>query len=166
MNADRERRLAVMREGPVGAFGVAAVGLAVVIETVALSLAIDHGEGTVLILTAVAGSRLGVTWACTGGVPAARRDGLGAAVAGAVDRAWATSMTIVVGVVITVTARIADDDWHAAPHVCAGIAGAVAIAFVLRRAAQVRLGGITGDVLGAVVELGTVASLLAATVRL
>jgi adenosylcobinamide-GDP ribazoletransferase len=115
--------------------------------------------GTVTaILVAVVLGRLAVTLACRAGVPAARRDGLGHAVAGSVDKAQ-----LVAGagtaVVVLALAVPADDALGWTPVVTAAALStvwAVAATWYLRR----RLGGMTGDTLGALVETTTAVALV------
>jgi adenosylcobinamide-GDP ribazoletransferase len=137
-----ERALAVMKEGGVGAFAV--VALVVVIGLQAVSLATVHWGAVVV---AFAAGRAAFSWCCRHGIPAARPDGLGALVAGSqpvfVPVAWFVFLTVMA--VPVVPSRL----W--AGPLAVVVAAAVLVAFTahVRR----RLGGITGDVLGAACEL-------------
>jgi adenosylcobinamide-GDP ribazoletransferase len=148
---DREHALAVMHRGNTGPSGAAAVVLVLLVQVSALSQALDrHGPAAALV--AVLAGRAMLAIACARGVPAARPGGLGATVAGAVPR-WSA----VVVLVLVAAACLG----LAGPAGPAGVAAAaLAVAVLLRRAVQ-RLGGINGDVLGACVEAGTAAALLA-----
>jgi adenosylcobinamide-GDP ribazoletransferase len=76
-----EAALAIMKKSDIGPFGVAAIGLTLLIQTAALT---TMTCGAVIV--AWAAGRLAITVACRRGVPAARAEGLGALVAGTVPR--------------------------------------------------------------------------------
>ncbi|MER7444113.1 adenosylcobinamide-GDP ribazoletransferase [Micromonospora avicenniae] len=143
--------LEIMKKPDVGPFGV--VALVVVLLLQAATLAELAGRSWPACLAAVvaatAAGRLGVTLACRRGVPAARPDGLGALVAGTVGPpALALG---VVAVALVAVAAVPDRPWQGPLAVGVALAVAVALlAHVVRR-----LGGITGDVLGATVEVVT-----------
>jgi adenosylcobinamide-GDP ribazoletransferase len=150
------RRLAVMRAPDVGAFGVAAIVLDLLVQVVALTACVVAGYGTVSLLAAVTVGRLAATWACTTGVSSARPDGLGAAVAGSVPRRAAAALTLGVLVLAAALGSL-DDDRSVRVSVTLVVAALVALGLstlVLRRCVR-RFGGVTGDVLGAVVEVAT-----------
>ncbi|WP_066063401.1 adenosylcobinamide-GDP ribazoletransferase [Frankia sp. EI5c] len=158
----RERRLAVMRESTIGAFGAITLLFVVLLQASALSVAITAHRGTVSILVAVMTSRLAATWSCVEGIPAARPDGLGALVAGTVRRRHALLAT---GGVLVVAALAGRFDFHGGDNgraVRAVVAAAVglAAAVVVRRWLARRLGGITGDTLGATIEITVMVTLL------
>ena len=108
--------------------------------------------------------RLALTWACRRGVPAARPDGLGALVAGSVRPvipATATAATLAVAAAaVAISATVAGGrlGWTLPLAVAAGLAAA----FAVQRHAVRRLGGITGDVLGALTEIATTVTLVVA----
>jgi adenosylcobinamide-GDP ribazoletransferase len=163
---DRATALDVMRRGNIGPSGVAAVVLVLLVDAGALAFLLTTAEGVVLVAVSVLASRQLLAWACSVGVPSAREDGLGATVAGTVQRALvALGFVLLLGVSALVT-RWSGPSWWAGPVATASAAlGGVAL---IRRATR-RLGGITGDVLGAVIEvslavaLGASALLLSAT---
>lgn len=152
----RERRLAVMRAPDVGAFGVVAVVLTLLVQVAALTECAVSGYGTISLVLAVTTGRLAATWCCTTSTPSARPDGLGAVVAGSVRRGVAVALTIAVLVGAVVLGQV-DDDRAVAVSVTLAVAVVLAllVAWVVRRTAVSHFGGITGDVLGAVVELTT-----------
>lgn len=155
-DATRERRLAVMREPGIGAFGATALVLTLLVQVAALTENAVSGYGTISLLAATTTGRLAATWSCTPRTPSARPDGLGALVAGTVGRGAALAVTLVVVVGAAVLGQVDDDR---ALEVSLTLVGAVLIGLVvaalLRRHAVRRLGGITGDVLGAIVEITT-----------
>lgn len=155
----REQALAVMRSPEAGPLGIAALVLVLLLQVAALQSNEIEGRGTVAVLVAVVTARCAVTLACTPATPAASTGGLGATVAGTVPRPVAgAALLLVLGG--AAAASWVDDDmaWWLAP-----LAAAVGLlaADLLRRHAVRRLGGITGDVLGALVEVTTAVVLVA-----
>lgn len=153
--------LDVMRRSDIGPMGVLSLVLVLAVQVAALTVAVTAHHGTTAIVVAVATGRLALVWATTRGVPAARPDGLGAAVAGTVPRWAAAAWTLVLAGVALALAGL-DDDRTLALLVLAPvavIAGAAVAALLVRRAVR-RFGGITGDVLGASVEAATLTALL------
>jgi adenosylcobinamide-GDP ribazoletransferase len=90
---DRARALAVMRRGNSGPAGVTTVALVLAIQVTALAQAL-HVAGPVAAVVAVVAGRMTLPLLCAHGVPAARTEGLGAAMAGSVPRALAAGVTL------------------------------------------------------------------------
>jgi adenosylcobinamide-GDP ribazoletransferase len=151
--------LAIMKKPDIGPFGVIALLLILLIQVAALT----EVPVVVVVVAAVTG-RLAVTWACRAGVPAARPDGLGALVAGTVRTAHAAYATAAV-LVASALAGFAVGGVRLAVLWPVAVVAGLAVTAVVLRAAVRRLGGITGDVLGALVELAATAALLVAAVR-
>jgi adenosylcobinamide-GDP ribazoletransferase len=152
---DRDRALDVMKRGDVGPTGVATVVVVLLVQVAALAQAVE-AAGPVTVLVAAVAARVAVPLACARGVPAARPDGLGAAVAESVSR---TALVVCVAVTALVCAVLLVDagiPW-AGPAVVAAV---VAVAWLLLWLARHRLGGVTGDVIGGCVELATAAALV------
>jgi len=158
--------LDIMRRSDIGPLGTVTVILTLLIQVAALghAEAAGHGRGPAALIAAVVTSRLALTWACRRGVPAARPDGLGALVAGTVRPAipavitLATVAAAVAAVVISATVTGQPLGWTLPLAVLAGLAAALAV----QRHAVRRLGGITGDVLGALAEVATAVTLVVA----
>jgi adenosylcobinamide-GDP ribazoletransferase len=139
VQGETTRRLEVMRRGDVGPAGVVALLLVLLIQVSALS-----GLSAVTLCLAVVASRGTLALACARGIPAARADGLGSAVAATVHP---VACVLVVGVIGAAAGAV--DGWRGV----AGVAVAFAVAAAVVLVAVRRLGGVTGDVLGACVEL-------------
>ena len=147
-----ERARQIMKQPDVGALGLAAVVLVLAVQAAALLACVAAGRGVTALLVAVVTARVAVTAACTVGVPAASPEGLGAMVAGTVPRhvapLWAVTVALGGGL-------LADADrapfWLPAVAVLLGLG----TAWLLLRHAVRRFGGMSGDVLGALVETTT-----------
>jgi adenosylcobinamide-GDP ribazoletransferase len=157
--------LDIMRRSDIGPFGTVTLILALLIQVAALSHAeaAGPGRGAAALITAVVTGRLALTWACRRGVPAARPDGLGALVAGTVRLAIPVTLTLAAvtaaaAVVISATLTSQPLGWTLPLAVLAGLAAA----FAVQRRSIRRLGGITGDVLGALAEVATTVTLVVA----
>ena len=157
----RERRLAVMRQPDIGAFGAITLVLVLIVQILALTACDLAGRGTVSLVLACVVARLAIVWACTPLARSARPDGLGAAVSGSVPYAAAALLTVAV-LGLAVLLGLGDDDGGrrlAAALVIGTVVGLLAGYLVVRRS-EARFGGITGDVLGATAELTFTAVLL------
>lgn len=151
-HAGPERARAVMKQPDVGALGLAAVLLVLLVQTGALLACASAGRGPLAVVLAAVGGRLAVSLACTPGTPAATPDGLGAFVAGTVRPAAPLVLAVVAGA----AACLLDGSPRPALALLAGLLAAR----VLRRHAVRRLEGLTGDVLGALVETTTLVVLV------
>ncbi len=142
--------LAIMKRSDIGPFGVVTVVLTLLIQVAALAQAQALGRGVPAVIAAAVAGRLALTWACRRGVPAARGSRVGALVAGTVHPA------------VPVTLSVAAVAGAVAYRLIFGVAvvAGLAVAFALTWHAVRRLGGITGDVLGALVEITAAACLL------
>lgn len=150
--------LEIMRKSDIGPFGVVTLVLTLLIQAAALEHAGPGRAGIAALVAAVATGRLAIMWACRTGVPPARGSGLGVLVAGTVRPAAAAALTagaLLAAVALTATGTVS---WTVPVAVTAGLAAA----YLLRRHAVRRLGGITGDVLGALCEIATTVCLLIA----
>ena len=157
---DRERALEVMRRGDVGPSGVAALVILLLTQCAALSTLLVTRRGVVLVVVAVLASRYVLAWGCWERTPAARPTGLGAAVAGSVPTlAAAAASSIMLGVGVAVPVLFASR-WYAGPLIV--VAATLGAGWVLLVTVR-RLGGVTGDVLGATVEVALSAALVLAS---
>ncbi len=153
----RDRALEVMRRGDVGPSGIAAVVLVLLVDAAALASLAGSAGGLALAAVAVLASRHTLTWACVA-LPAARPGGLGATVAGSVHPAAAAVGGVVLLALALGGPYVAGAPWWSGP---AALLAALGAAGVVLHRARGRLGGVTGDVLGACVELSLAAALAA-----
>lgn len=149
--------LEIARKSDIGPFGVITLVLALLGQVLALGVALAAGHGFLALVLAVFGGRVVIAIACLRGIPSARREGLGALVAGSVP-ATAAIMWSVALIVVAAGLAILEGTSSIGPVVAAvlGIAAALVMLWITRH----RLGGITGDVIGAVVEVTTTAILV------
>jgi adenosylcobinamide-GDP ribazoletransferase len=153
---DRGGALAVMRRSDIGPFGVVTLVLVLLIQVLALARAQALGRGPEAVITAAVTARLAMTVACRRPVPAARPGGLGALVAGSVSVAWAVVLVIAAAAAASWAGLALAGSWY----LPAGLLAGVAVSAALTALATRRLGGITGDVLGALAELAGAVCLL------
>ncbi|MFE9770309.1 adenosylcobinamide-GDP ribazoletransferase [Streptomyces sp. NPDC005931] len=155
-----EDALRIMKQSDIGPFGVLTLVLVLLAQVAALARAYDDSwtRGAPAAVVAAVTARLALTLAARRGVPAARPEGLGAAVAGVVPVAGA----LVVALAVTGAAAAGGallGPYGAGRGVLA-VVSAVALAELLRRHCVRRFGGVTGDVFGAVAETAATAALV------
>ncbi len=143
-----QRALEVMRDGSCGPFAVIALVLVLTTQAAALGTLGHTGRLIPVVLALIAG-RAAFSWCARRGVPAARPVGLGMLVAGsqpvAVPVAWFA--ILLAGGLLAVPGRA----WQGTLAVAVAALAVVAFCAHTNR----RLGGVTGDVLGATSELTT-----------
>ena len=154
----RERSLEVMRTGPVGPAGTVAVVLVAGLQAAGLTAVLRHDDGWWVAGVLVCASRASLALACVRGVPAARPDGLGTTYIGAVPVVAAAGVLLVVAVAL----GLAGAALGSAVALVVGFVVMVGAVLALLLRCVRRLGGITGDVLGAAVELSFAVLVLAA----
>jgi adenosylcobinamide-GDP ribazoletransferase len=162
-----DQALEIMRRSDAGPLGVATLVLVLLVQVSALA-ALPRGwtgsgwAGTGwtgasgLVLAAVT-SRVAVVAAT--GSPSARPSGFGALVAGRTSAAGRVA-SVVMLLVAAVAAGLALGGVAAAARGAGAAVAGLAVAALLRWAARRRLGGMTGDVFGAIIELSTAAVLV------
>lgn len=153
-----ERSLEVMRTGPVGPAGVVAVVIVTGLQAAGLTAIVRHDQAWWAVALLVCASRVALPVACVRGVPAARTDGLGASHVGAVPVVGAAASVLVAVAAVVIAGLGLGSAWP--PLVGLLLAVAAVVALLLRCVR--RLGGITGDVLGAAVEISFAVLVLAA----
>jgi adenosylcobinamide-GDP ribazoletransferase len=159
--------LDIMKRPEIGPYGVAVLVLTLLIHVAAVARAEQIGRGLVAVSLAAVTGRLAMTLACRRGIPPARRSGLGALVAGTVPPALALALVAVVlagaaGAGCAQTSGwVLATGWIFPVAAAAGLMASVLITWLAVR----RLGGVTGDVLGASGELATAACLIVTAIR-
>jgi adenosylcobinamide-GDP ribazoletransferase len=146
----RERRLQILRDVHLGAFGAAGLVLLLLCKAAALTSLTSLWP---LLLAPVLG-RWAIVYAAT--YPLARKEGMAA-----LFHAGFTARQLVVATLITIVVAL-----------CAGVLGVLAFALAWAAAAGIarlavnRLGGLTGDIYGSICESVEVVILLAGTLTL
>jgi adenosylcobinamide-GDP ribazoletransferase len=153
-----ERALAVMRDGSTGPFGAAAITMVLLSQAAAFATLPPGSPAAAGAVTAVATGRVAAVLACRRGVPAAAGSSLGALVAGTQSRVVLAGWVLVVaGLSVPATPRF----WQGpVVVVLALLCAAAMIAHCVRR-----FGGVTGDVMGAAIELSTTLVLVGLAIR-
>lgn len=153
----RHEALGIMRRSDIGPFGVVALVLVLMLQITALAtLAPGWLAATALLVAAVTG-RAAVVLAT--GSPAARAEGFGALVAGGTSRS-ARTVTVVVLLLLVAAAGAAGGGMMLAVRGLAAVVAGLLAAGLLASAARRQLGGMTGDVFGALIEVATAAVLV------
>jgi len=156
--APAERALQIMKKSDIGPFGVVTLVLVLLADIVAVS-AVPGGAWTPAAALAVAAmtGRVAAVQGAMRGVKAARTSGFGTLVADGVApwavAAW-TIGALAAGALIAMAAGL-QIGW-----VIGGQCVAMGAAWLLRTHAGRRLGGMTGDVFGALIETATVVALI------
>ncbi|MDX3458681.1 adenosylcobinamide-GDP ribazoletransferase [Streptomyces sp. ME02-8801-2C] len=160
-----EDALRVMKQSDIGPFGVLTLLFVLLTQVAALAQAYGDswGRGALAAVVSATAARVALTLAARTGVPAARPEGLGAAVAGTVP----VRSALLVAVLVTVVAAGfgaffgAFDIVRTAFAVIAACAAAERLLQHCRR----RFDGVTGDVFGALAETAATAALVVLSLR-
>ena len=151
-SAAPERRLEIMRDPRLGVFGAVGLMLVLLLKAASLAALTPAAGGGILLATSLA------RWCVlpAGLLPRARPEGLGAEYASGL-RPW----SLAVGALIPLALMIALG-WRA---VAAAVLGLVAAGLALLFARR-RIGGVTGDVFGFMIELVETTMLVALLIRI
>jgi adenosylcobinamide-GDP ribazoletransferase len=158
---DRARSLEVMKSGSAGPAGVVALIVVLGVQAVGMAVVVTSGTGLALAGALVCFSRVALTITCARGVPAARPDGLGASTAHSVPRPVAAMSWIAAAVASAAIVSYTGGPWW---EMMIGFAVAAGVVCLLVRRAIRRLGGVTGDIYGAAIEITLAVLLVSATV--
>lgn len=146
------RALEIMRRGDIGPMGVVALIVVLGLQVASVAVLVGRPWGWLAVALALSAGRGALVVAGRRGVPAARRDGLGAVFASSVPVLVAGGLWLVLAAALAAGLWLAGGPWWLG--LLAAAAGAGLAGYLVRTATR-RLGGITGDVLGAAVELAT-----------
>ncbi|MGW7579054.1 adenosylcobinamide-GDP ribazoletransferase [Streptomyces sp. NPDC054765] len=156
-----EEALRIMKQSDIGPFGVITLLFALLAQVAALDELYADGwaPGAVAAAVAAVTARCALTLASRAGVPAARPEGLGAAVAGTVPVGAALLCTALTaaGCAAAGAAFGPYDALHAGLAVLLGLG----LGELLLRHCRRRFGGVTGDVFGALAESAGLTALVA-----
>ena len=150
-HAPRERRLEIMRDPGVGAFGVAVVGVVLMLRVTALS----SRRPSILLLAGIWCAARATVASVPRLVPYARETGIASPLLDGA-RGWPALLVVPAAGLAALGAGIAG-----AVAVAAGTLAAVGIVALSRR----RLGGFTGDVLGAAIVVAETLALVVAAAK-
>jgi adenosylcobinamide-GDP ribazoletransferase len=149
-----DKALDIMKKSDIGPFGVAAIALVLLLQTVTITTAT---LGAVVI--AWTAGRTAITLACRRGIKAARPEGLGALVAETIPLPVAAALAT--AIVVAAALATPDRPWQGPATVATSL---LAVVLLVHHAVR-RFGGITGDVLGAAVEVATTVTLIGLSAR-
>lgn len=163
-----EDALRIMKQSDIGPFGVVTLVFVLFAQVAALSQLYDDSwaRGALATVVSAVAARLALTLAARTGVPAARPEGLGAAVAGVVPaRAAAAVALAVTGVAAAAGALLGTyDTAYGVPfdlvRTALAVLAALAAAELLLRHCTRRFGGVTGDVFGGLAETAATTALV------
>ena len=149
----RERALEIMRDPRIGAYGAIALTLDLLLKTAALSALLERNDALLpLVVAAALGRATAVPLACV--LPYARLDrGAGAVLSGRVSAPTALGTAVLAAALAPLLLG-----WHGAAMLAAATTVTLALGLGYRR----WLGGVTGDTLGAAVEITETLALIVA----
>lgn len=150
----RERRLEIMKDSRVGSYGVLALVLVTLARWSALTALLVHGGYAPALIAAGAMSRAPMALVMAL-LPNARSEGLSHATG------RPSPATALVGLTLAAALAVALTGWAAVPMVFATLAVTLWLALTALR----RIGGQTGDILGATQQLAEVACLAVLSAR-
>lgn len=148
-----EQALEIARRSDIGPMGVLTLMFIVLAQLIGLAQVPDHLIVTLVV--AATASRIALVVSCTKAFPAARADGLGAAIAGSVPPAIAIAW-----VAVLAAGTISYAWWAQAVIVPIAAGVGLCAGVITSMLARRRLGGVTGDTLGASIEIAFTASIV------
>ncbi|WP_093803580.1 adenosylcobinamide-GDP ribazoletransferase [Streptomyces sp. Wb2n-11] len=156
-----DEALRVMKQSDIGPFGVITLLFVLLAQVAALFelYAAGWAHGAAGAAASAVAARLALTLASRAGVPPARPEGLGAAVAGTVPAGAATAAALLVSVACAGAAGALLGPYAALHHAVAVLVALAAAHLLLRHCVR-RFGGVTGDVFGGVAETAATAALV------
>jgi adenosylcobinamide-GDP ribazoletransferase len=150
---DRVRMLEIMRDSRIGAHGATALVLALIAKVAALAQVAEHHDLLALLAFPTVARWLAAVLVVL--FPYARAEGLGRAFNGEAGRIQVGAATAIAAVTLIVLG----------PALILPAVGTAAVVLAFGFWLYRRLGGLTGDVYGAAIELGEVVMLILCSVR-
>ncbi|MEV6696678.1 adenosylcobinamide-GDP ribazoletransferase [Streptomyces sp. NPDC051453] len=159
-----EDALRIMKQSDIGPFGVITLVLALLAQVAALTelYADSWARGALAAVVSALAARLALTLASRIGVPPARPEGLGAAVAGTVPVRGALLAAAVTVCAAGAAGAVTGSAYGAVRGAAAAVLACCAAELLLRHCVR-RFGGVTGDVFGGVAETAATAALVVLT---
>ncbi|MGJ3508133.1 adenosylcobinamide-GDP ribazoletransferase [Enemella sp. A6] len=153
----RERALEIMHRGDVGPMGVAALVLVLLVQAGSLAALTVLPWTGLLVAVALAFGRIAAPVLCVRGMPAARSAGMGAVMAGSVPAPLMVLVVLGSTVALTGAVLVSGLAWWWGP-----VAALVTllVLWLFSRLVLRRIGGTTGDVFGAGIEIATTVVLM------
>ncbi|MEU9052777.1 adenosylcobinamide-GDP ribazoletransferase [Streptomyces sp. NPDC048384] len=155
-----EDALRIMKQSDIGPFGVVTLVFVLLAQVAALAQLYDDSwaRGALATVVSAVAARLALTLAARTGVPAARPEGLGAAVAGVVPVRVAVAVALAVTGTAAAAGTLLGTDGIA--RTALAVLAALASAELLLRHCTRRFGGVTGDVFGGLAETAATTALV------
>ncbi|MFM9367473.1 adenosylcobinamide-GDP ribazoletransferase [Streptomyces sp. Da 82-17] len=160
-NKPAEAALDIMKRSDIGPFGVVTLLFALLAQVAALFRAYESGgwaAGALAAVVSAVAARVALTLASRAGVPPARPEGLGAAVAGTVTPRSAL-LVLAAATLLATACGALWGPYEALRSGAAVLVAAGAAELLLRRCVR-RFGGVTGDVFGALAETAATGALV------
>ncbi|MCA0250855.1 MAG: adenosylcobinamide-GDP ribazoletransferase [Actinobacteria bacterium] len=155
-----DRALQVMRRGDIGPMGVVALVLVIFTQAAVFGVLVARPWGWLQVAALLMAARAVLALGCATDIPAARPDGLGALFASTVPRLAGLALWAGMAALLAATGGLAGQPWWQGLLAAAATVGCCQL--LLARCVR-RFGGISGDVLGALVETAvTVLAVVAA----
>jgi adenosylcobinamide-GDP ribazoletransferase len=155
----RQRALQVMHQSDVGPFGVVTLVLTLLLQVACLAALLTTGRGWLAFWLAVVVARLAMARTGLPGVAMAEGSSLGRLVAGTVSAPWLVGCWLGLAALVVVGTN---GDLALSARLAGSAAAGLLAGELLHRRARTRLGGVTGDVMGAMGEIATTVTLLVA----
>lgn len=147
---DRARSLDVMKTGTSGPAGVVATVVVIGLQAAALASLLTSLRGAILAGVVICVSRGALALCCLRGFPPARPHGLGRTFTQSTGPAAALALWVALAVLLVGACLVAALPWWRG--VLAVTLGVACVLLLLRHVVR-RLGGVTGDVFGAAIEV-------------
>ena len=147
---DRDRALKIMQRGNTGPMGAVALMIMIGLQAAAIGRVVVDLPSAIFLGVVICASRCALSLTCRRGVPAAKNHGLGVAVAGSVPWIAAFLAWLAVAVVLGIGQALIGGSY--ASGAIAAVVAALGVLLLVWRCER-RLGGVTGDVMGASIEV-------------